>query len=172
MSPRKKQSAPRSKQHAQRPPESASTKRQQGAVEVGDLRDLERVESRRIQLHRELFIGPLPHPDLLRKYEEALPGLAERIVAESEKEAEHRRATERGLLRLAFMGPLIGGAIVVVTVAGAIWLLSEGHQVGGLAALIAAVATLIAAYLGHGGENPIDTTRKDEGKRSDADDRG
>ncbi len=40
------------------------------------------------------FHGPLPPPDMLRGYEETLPGLAERIVTEAETESAHRREME------------------------------------------------------------------------------
>ncbi len=40
------------------------------------------------------FSGPLPHPDLLRHYNEILPGVAERIFSMAEAEAEHQHAME------------------------------------------------------------------------------
>lgn len=36
------------------------------------------------------FIGPLPPPEILRGYEEALPGTAERIIRMAEKEQDAR----------------------------------------------------------------------------------
>lgn len=44
------------------------------------------------------FSGPLPPPEILKKYNEAAPGLAERIVAMAEKEADHRRELDRKAL--------------------------------------------------------------------------
>ncbi len=38
----------------------------------------------------ELFEGPLPPPDLLKQYEQTLPGIAERIVRMAEEEQAHR----------------------------------------------------------------------------------
>lgn len=38
----------------------------------------------------ETFEGPLPHPDLLAKYETILPGIAERIVSMAESEQNAR----------------------------------------------------------------------------------
>jgi Predicted membrane protein (DUF2335) len=49
----------------------------------------------------ESFAGPLPPPALLAEYEQALPGLAERIVAMAENEGNHRRAMEKRLIRLS-----------------------------------------------------------------------
>ena len=41
---------------------------------------------------REIFEGPLPHPDQLRQYEQVLPGIAERIVKMAEEEQRVRLA--------------------------------------------------------------------------------
>lgn len=41
---------------------------------------------------REIFEGPLPHPDQLRQYEQVLPGVAERIVKMAEEEQRVRLA--------------------------------------------------------------------------------
>lgn len=43
---------------------------------------------------RSLFTGPIPPPDLLRAYENILPGLADRVVSMAEKEGDHRRRQE------------------------------------------------------------------------------
>ena len=40
--------------------------------------------------HAESFSGPLPHPDILAKYEKAMPGAAERIFKITETEQAHR----------------------------------------------------------------------------------
>lgn len=43
----------------------------------------------------EIFIGPLPHPDILRQYNELHPDFAERLLALTEQEAAHRRRLEQ-----------------------------------------------------------------------------
>ena len=40
--------------------------------------------------YREEFFGPIPHPQLLRQYEELQPGFAERIMRMGEHEQSHR----------------------------------------------------------------------------------
>ena len=42
---------------------------------------------------REVFEGPLPHPDILQKYEQIIPGIAERIVQMAEREQDIRAQT-------------------------------------------------------------------------------
>jgi uncharacterized membrane protein len=40
------------------------------------------------------FSGPMPHPDLLREYEELCPGFGERSLKMVEEQAYHRRTME------------------------------------------------------------------------------
>lgn len=42
-----------------------------------------------IAMERESFSGPIPHPRLLKGYEEVMPGSAERILAMAEREQAH-----------------------------------------------------------------------------------
>jgi len=44
------------------------------------------------------FSGPMPHPDLLGRYEQICPGSADRIIKMAEQEAEHRRSAERSII--------------------------------------------------------------------------
>ena len=41
------------------------------------------------------FSGPIPPPELLIKYNDALPGGAERIMAMAENQSQHRQQLER-----------------------------------------------------------------------------
>ncbi len=45
-------------------------------------------------LHGEQFSGPLPPPDILRKYDEILVGAAERILVMAENQSKHRQKME------------------------------------------------------------------------------
>ncbi|MCF8024166.1 MAG: DUF2335 domain-containing protein [Desulfobacteraceae bacterium] len=41
------------------------------------------------------FSGPIPHPDILRQYNEILPGAADRILAMAESESEHQKSMDK-----------------------------------------------------------------------------
>ena len=43
---------------------------------------------------KKSFSGPLPHPSILKEYEDILPGCAERIIARMEKQSDHRMEME------------------------------------------------------------------------------
>lgn len=47
-----------------------------------------------------LFIGPLPAPEILEKYEQIHPGLAERILMMAEKEQDARLNNNRTLIEM------------------------------------------------------------------------
>lgn len=50
---------------------------------------------------QSLYSGPLPHPDVLEKYENVYPGSASKIFQMAEEQAQHRRNMESENLRLA-----------------------------------------------------------------------
>lgn len=44
------------------------------------------------------FSGPLPHPEILKQYDEIVPGMAERILIMAEKEQEHQLHTDKQIV--------------------------------------------------------------------------
>ncbi len=67
----------------------------------------------------ELFQGPLPHPSILKAYDIVLPGLAERIIGQWEKQTNHRISLEQTVVNgdnsRANWG-LISGTLITMTV--------------------------------------------------------
>lgn len=101
--------------------------------------------------YRQLFSGPLPPPETLILYNDAHPGLANRIVTMAEKQQDHRIDIEkkavsgeieirREALRAAFV---LGLAIVL----GAVYLLANGRTLEGFGTLIAEAAIFVGTYL-------------------------
>lgn len=73
------------------------------------------------------FSGPLPHPEILKQYEQIQVGLAERIIAQAEREAVHRHELEKKAMdsqiadekagrREARLGQVFGLIIGIVTI--------------------------------------------------------
>ncbi len=68
-------------------------------------------------VHASLYAGPIPPPEVLAQYEDVLPGLADRIMAESERQRAHRQGAEMTLIRndaRARMAGLIAGLVVAL----------------------------------------------------------
>lgn len=81
------------------------------------------------------FSGPLPHPQLLDQYNEAVPDGAERIVRLTENQARHRQAMEARAQVFTFVLAIIG-------LVGGIALIAMGASIEGLIPLLAAIAGL------------------------------
>src|SRR5436190_22278572 len=110
---------------------------------------LSRKERRALMRHSELTIqawgGPLPHPDALARFEEVQPGLAGIIVGEFQTQAAHRRDLEgrvvRSNIRHAFTGQIFAFLILGGLVAGGIYLVHEGRNAAGIAAITGAIVS-------------------------------
>jgi uncharacterized membrane protein len=91
--------------------------------------------------------GPIPLPDDMREYDHMLPGLASRIVEWAEREADHRRAMERSLLRLSWAGLWCALLVTLVTITGGMLLALRGRSTAGLVGVVGAVAGLVIVFI-------------------------
>jgi len=48
---------------------------------------------------RTIFSGPLPHPDILAKYDQVVPGTAARLIETAQKQGEHRMDLEKTVIK-------------------------------------------------------------------------
>lgn len=51
-----------------------------------------------LQISGQLFKGPLPHPEILEKYEKILKGSADRIIKMAENQSKHRQVIEKKVI--------------------------------------------------------------------------
>ncbi|HUE73515.1 MAG TPA: DUF2335 domain-containing protein [Pirellulaceae bacterium] len=104
------------------------------------------------------FHGPMPPPQMLKEYNEALPGLAERIAVRAEKEQQFRHDitreqiadARRGQLFAAiktYLGQILGFVVSMTAIGGGVWLLATGRSTAGLWAIVSAVAGLVAVFI-------------------------
>src|SRR5438046_632249 len=88
------------------------------------------------------FQGPLPQPEILKAYQDLLPGLAERIIAMAEDEAAHRRRIEEKIVngqlqearryrRSEWIGQVCGLAIGITSIVAAVYAGVHGAQITG-----------------------------------------
>lgn len=97
------------------------------------------------------FSGPLPPPEALARYDQVVPGAAERIIAMAEKQADHRRAMERQVIsndvrnsRLGlWFALLVGLAGLGAAAVIAIW----GHSFAGGFIGTATIGSLVGAFI-------------------------
>lgn len=83
-------------------------------------------------IRQESFIGPIPHPDMLRGYEQVKSGFAERIVSMAEQEQKHRFECEKkivnGTVSETKRGQWIAFTIAVLFLIAAVALGLYGHD--------------------------------------------
>src|SRR3989338_1832853 len=60
----------------------------------GEERNLQSNSDRELRIERNYHSGPLPAPETLQKYNQILPGLADRIVKMAENQSIHRQKLE------------------------------------------------------------------------------
>jgi len=98
-----------------------------------------------------VFSGPLPHPDILVRYNDACPGAADRIIAMAERNQAHRQALEAKVIparsRNETMGQIFGFVTAVIAIAGGTWLISIDKDAIGLGIIIGDLVGLVGLFL-------------------------
>jgi uncharacterized membrane protein len=111
------------------------------------------------------FQGPLPPPHFLREYNDIVPGAAERLLTEAEKNGEHRRWREKTALT-AQVGRMRWGLAAGFTVAMSFlgvsgFLIGHGHDTAGTILgtvdLVALVGVFVARHQQTGSRREEDT---------------
>jgi uncharacterized membrane protein len=114
----------------------------------------------------ESFAGPVPHPDILKGYEELVPGSAARILAQAERQTEHRIAIERTVIdsdtRRSRAGLLYGFVLSLSAIGGGCTLVGLGHDWAGATIATAAVASLAGVFVYGSRERRQELRRKAE----------
>jgi uncharacterized membrane protein len=104
-----------------------------------------------VSVRGEHFSGPLPPPQVLLKYNEAVPGGAERIFAMAERQSHHRQDLEKTVIgrRTQYEGRAqILGFILAMTVAvGSMILVGMGKSIEGLVALGADLIAMAGVFI-------------------------
>lgn len=95
----------------------------------------------------EMYSGPLPHPDLLKRYREIIPDAPERILRMAENQTAHRIEIEKNVIKGNLLNERLGLIAGFVVCMSALYLgtkiLLSGHEVYGFAAIVTALASLV-----------------------------
>lgn len=99
----------------------------------------------------ELSLVLFPPPEILQKYNEIVPGAADRIIKTAESQHHHRQALEKTVVNSNVYSQKIGlglGFIIAMTaIGGGIWLSAIGKSGSGLTAIIGALAALVGVFV-------------------------
>lgn len=84
---------------------------------------------------RSMWSGPTPPPEILAKYNEAVPDGAERILRMAEKQSEHRMECEKKVisteLNQSGRGQNYALIVVLAVLCASFWLINTGHDTAG-----------------------------------------
>ena len=110
----------------------------------------------------EIRMSAMVSPEEFEHYDRTLPGAADRLLGLVEQEQAHRHAMElkdqdhqhiqerKGLRwggALTLTGMILAALILLGIGAGGVWLLLNGKDVAGLAALISAIASALWVFV-------------------------
>lgn len=132
---------------------------------IDSVKKLPREEQEMAISKLEMYSGPIPHPDILEKYDELDPGAAKLIIENGVKESEHRRKLEvqamnytaKDSKRREWMGFFLGIIIILV---GAL-LIYLGHTITGT---VLSGISAVSLFVGNSSEE--DKSEKKEDKNS------
>ena len=97
------------------------------------------------------FMGPIPSPQDLARYEAVIPGLADRLINRFEKQSDHRMTMETSVtasdaLR-ANLGLAAGFIVAVVMIIGSVYLIAHGHDVSGTLLGTGTLGSLVGTFV-------------------------
>lgn len=128
------------------------------ADDIGEIIDkLDRLDEKDHTISKVIasrFSGPIPPPNVLKDYEEVIPGSADRIISMAEMQLHHRmtmESSDRELEKTNMMksfnysktGLVFGGILATVLILGCIYLVSIDKTIEGFAVLSPIVISLI-----------------------------
>ena len=97
------------------------------------------------------FSGPLPPPDILARYNEAIPGGAERIIVLAERQAEHRLALETRVvdadIKRANWGLGAGFVVALAFLLASYLLIDRGNAAAGVILGTVDLVGLVGAFI-------------------------
>jgi uncharacterized membrane protein len=120
----------------------------------------------RIQAMMRSFSGPLPPPEALERYNQVLPGAAERIINMAESQHQHRQGLETHVIHSNVaaqkLGTILGFVVAMSVVLGGMYLVHEGKSTAGLATILTALASLVGVFVYSKREQQKDLAKKTE----------
>jgi uncharacterized membrane protein len=93
------------------------------------------------------FSGPLPPPEILKKYEELLSGSANRIFVMAEGQSQHRQTLEKKVVESNCFNERLRMALGFAICVLAISLVMRGKDASGIAAIVGALAAPVAVFI-------------------------
>jgi uncharacterized membrane protein len=92
-----------------------------------------------------------PSPEQLKEYESVMPGLAQRLITQAEKQTDHRIEMESKLvasgIRKSTLGLIFGFLIGSIGIGGGFYLTAIGYNVIGIVFSSATLVSLVSSFI-------------------------
>jgi uncharacterized membrane protein len=99
----------------------------------------------------EMFSGPVPHPEIIERYEKIYPGAAKMIFEEWDNQVKHRQGIEKSVIKTdnlkSLLGVFFGFIIAMTTILGGIYTAVQGKPFLGGALSFTGLAMLVTAFI-------------------------
>ena len=109
------------------------------------------VQQNQLIAQAQMFSGPLPPPEVLQRYNETLPGSAERILSMAEQQATHRRKLEAMAIRTearnSTLGVIFALLIGLASMAVAAYTISQGKEISGTVLAGTGLTALVGTFI-------------------------
>jgi uncharacterized membrane protein len=100
---------------------------------------------------QQLYQGPLPHPDMLAKYETLYPGASKLLFDQFQEQGKHRMQLENRVIesniKNSRLGQWMGFSICMVALLGGVILVCFGIRLEGIIAAVAGLAVLVGVFV-------------------------
>src|SRR3990167_2352961 len=97
------------------------------------------------------FSGPLPPPEILRKFDEVVPGAAERIIKMAEDQSIHRKELEKKVIdsdiARSKWGQILGFVIAITGLAVSAIIVVYGNAIAGGIIGVGTLASLVGVFM-------------------------
>jgi len=99
----------------------------------------------------EIYSGPLPHPEILNRYDEIIPGAAERILKMAENEQGHRLTMDKesttNAIVMGYLGITFAFFAVIMLVCLVYYALSKGFDTAAATISVGAIASVASVFI-------------------------
>lgn len=113
--------------------------------------DEKQIEHISIAAQHRSFSGPLPPPEDLAKYDQIVPGAAERIIGMAEAEMKHRHKNEdtvtRGIIHTTYLSAIFAFVVAISLAALAFYLAYKGSYTAAASVAVGSIAAVISAFV-------------------------
>lgn len=99
------------------------------------------------------YSGPLPRPEDLAKYDQVVPGSAERIIAMAEREMAHRhegdRRTQKGVITTTIISICFAFISVIILSGLTLFALIKGYEAAATSIAVGSIAAVAGVFIAY-----------------------